>query len=36
VPRFEPFPALRYAAADLGSLVAPPYDVLSTSDLDAL
>jgi uncharacterized protein (DUF1015 family) len=36
VPRFEPFPALRYAASDLGSLVAPPYDVLSESDLDEL
>jgi uncharacterized protein (DUF1015 family) len=36
VPRFDPFPALRYAAADLGPLVAPPYDVLSESDVDEL
>jgi uncharacterized protein (DUF1015 family) len=36
VPRFEPFPALRYAAPQLGPLVAPPYDVLSASDLDEL
>jgi uncharacterized protein (DUF1015 family) len=36
VPRFEPFPALRYAADDLAPLVAPPYDVLSDSDLDEL
>jgi uncharacterized protein (DUF1015 family) len=36
VPRFEPFRALRYAATDLAPLVAPPYDVLSESDLDEL
>jgi uncharacterized protein (DUF1015 family) len=36
VPRFEPFAALRYAASDLGPLVAPPYDVLSESELDEL
>jgi uncharacterized protein (DUF1015 family) len=36
VPRFDPFPALRYAAADLGPLVAPPYDVLSERDVDEL
>jgi uncharacterized protein (DUF1015 family) len=36
VPRFEPFPALRYATDDLAPLVAPPYDVLSAGDLDAL
>ena len=36
MPRFEPFPALRYGASDLGPLVAPPYDVLSESDLDEL
>ena len=28
MPRFEPFRALRYPAADLGPLLAPPYDVL--------
>jgi uncharacterized protein (DUF1015 family) len=37
VPRFEPFAALRYAATeDLGAVIAPPYDVLSPSDRDAL
>jgi uncharacterized protein (DUF1015 family) len=36
VPEFLPFRALRYAAADLGPLVAPPYDVLSDADVDAL
>ncbi len=36
MPRFEPFPALRYASADLNDVIAPPYDVLSDSDLDAL
>jgi uncharacterized protein (DUF1015 family) len=34
VPRFEPFPALRYRDAnhDLMALSAPPYDVLSADD----
>jgi len=34
VPRFEPFPALRYdtARVDLDAVVAPPYDVLSDED----
>lgn len=37
VPRFEAFRALRYApTADLESVVAPPYDVLSDTDLDGL
>ena len=37
VPRFEPFRALRYAAAvDLDAVIAPPYDVLSDADVDAL
>jgi uncharacterized protein (DUF1015 family) len=37
VPRFEPFRALRYpSTADLDAVVAPPYDVLSPSDIDAL
>jgi len=36
VPAFLPFRALRYAAADLHPLVAPPYDVLSDADIDAL
>lgn len=36
VPVFEPFRALRYAAAELDRLVAPPYDVLSDADTDAL
>ena len=35
--RFEPFAALRYAlGADLDSVIAPPYDVLSDADVDAL
>ncbi len=37
VPRFEPFPALRYAAADrLDEVTAPPYDVLSDAQVDEL
>ncbi|MET0146169.1 MAG: DUF1015 domain-containing protein [Ilumatobacteraceae bacterium] len=37
VPRFEPFRAVRYApAVDLDRVVAPPYDVLSDADVDAL
>jgi uncharacterized protein (DUF1015 family) len=36
VPRFEPFAAIRYATDDLASLVAPPYDVLSNTDVDVL
>jgi len=37
VPRFEPFRALRYApAVDLDAVIAPPYDVLSDADVDAL
>jgi uncharacterized protein (DUF1015 family) len=36
VPRFEPFAAIRYATDDLASVVAPPYDVLSAADVDAL
>ncbi len=36
MPRFEPFRALRYAAADrLATLTSPPYDVLSPSDIEA-
>ena len=37
VPRFEPFPAVRYSPSlPLSEVTAPPYDVLSESDLDAL
>ncbi|HWJ51782.1 MAG TPA: DUF1015 domain-containing protein [Propionibacteriaceae bacterium] len=36
MPEFQPFRALRYAAEDLHPLVAPPYDVLSNADVDAL
>jgi uncharacterized protein (DUF1015 family) len=37
VPRFVPFPALRYApGTDLDAVVAPPYDVLSDADVDVL
>jgi uncharacterized protein (DUF1015 family) len=34
VPRFEPFPAIRYdpSRVDLAAVVAPPYDVLSPED----
>ena len=35
MPRFEPFAAIRYAADDLASVIAPPYDVLSDADVDA-
>lgn len=37
MPRFEPFAALRYASSlPLDKVVAPPYDVLSDSDVIAL
>ena len=36
MPRFEPFPALRYATDDLAAVIAPPYDVVSDADVDAL
>jgi uncharacterized protein (DUF1015 family) len=37
VPRFEPFAALRYSPAlPLDLVAAPPYDVLSDADVDAL
>ena len=37
VPRFEPFRAVRYApGVDLDDVIAPPYDVLSDADVDAL
>ena len=37
MPRFEPFRAVRYApGVDLDGVVAPPYDVLSDADVDAL
>jgi uncharacterized protein (DUF1015 family) len=37
VPRFEPFAALRYSTAEpLDDVAAPPYDVLSLSDVAAL
>jgi uncharacterized protein (DUF1015 family) len=37
VPRFEPFAAVRYAPAQsLDAVCAPPYDVLSDADVDAL
>lgn len=35
MPRFEPFPALRYSSQHpLEQVVAPPYDVLSPADVD--
>lgn len=37
VPRFEPFPALRYSPSlPLDAVTAPPYDVLSPDDVAAL
>ncbi|MGB0114895.1 MAG: DUF1015 domain-containing protein [Ilumatobacteraceae bacterium] len=36
MPRFTPFPALRYADQQIDDLIAPPYDVLSDADVDAL
>ena len=36
VPRFTPFPALRYSVSTIDDLIAPPYDVLSDDDLDEL
>ena len=36
MPRFTPFPALRYRASSIDDLIAPPYDVLSEDDLDEL
>jgi uncharacterized protein (DUF1015 family) len=36
VPRFTPFPALRYSDHRIDDLIAPPYDVLSDADLDDL
>lgn len=41
MPRFKPFAALRYdrsssRVGDLARLIAPPYDVLSDTDVDAL
>jgi uncharacterized protein (DUF1015 family) len=37
VPRFEPFRAVRYAPGiDLDAVLAPPYDVVSDADVDAL
>ena len=37
MPRFEPFAALRYAPGEpLDDVTAPPYDVLSPADVDAL
>ncbi len=37
VPRFEPFAALRYSPSlSLDDVAAPPYDVLSDRDVDAL
>ncbi len=37
MPRFEPFPALRYSPSEsLDRVSAPPYDVISERDVDAL
>lgn len=38
MPRFSPFPGLRYdpTTCDLGSVTAPPYDVIDEAERDAL
>lgn len=36
MPRFTPFPALRYRADLVADAIAPPYDVLSDADVDRL
>ena len=36
MPAFRPFRALRYAVDDLADVIAPPYDVLSEPEVDAL
>ena len=36
MPRFTPFPALRYCDRTIDDVIAPPYDVLSEVDIDAL
>lgn len=37
MPRFEPFPAIRFSPTlPLSEVTAPPYDVLSEAELDAL
>lgn len=38
MPRFEPFPGIRYALdrCDLAQVTAPPYDVISPTERDAL
>lgn len=36
MPRFTPFPALRYADSQIDDLIAPPYDVLSDADVAEL
>lgn len=36
MPGFRPFRAIRFAGHDLQALIAPPYDVLSEADVDAL
>lgn len=36
MPRFTPFPALRYTNDQIDDLIAPPYDVLSDAEVDAL
>lgn len=36
MPRFEPFPGIRYRATELSSVIAPPYDVISDDQRIAL
>jgi len=36
MPRFEPFPGLRYAVDDLAEVTAPPYDVIDAAERAAL
>ena len=36
MPRFEPFPGIRYATPDLARVTAPPYDVIDADERVAL
>jgi uncharacterized protein (DUF1015 family) len=36
VPRFSPFPGIRYAQDDLGAVTAPPYDVIDDQERQRL
>ena len=36
MPRFGPFPGIRYATNDLARVTAPPYDVIDEAERTAL